>query len=1549
MSHALNQMDSDIRVERVDGVIGINVSLPHTGLGNEALPPLLEAIAAGAAGIAPAPSAVAGSSAASGHGQAGASARDVIPVNLSLEMNFISDDGLATILDTFLDWTASGGRGSSAGGRDRDGRAPAPARQRAGAGTNSNNLSRLHLRRLRFHMNRISDAGCGILASYLLRCRPELLPAEIHLSHNRITADGAIVLLQAVTQTYPRPGYKSHATPIWLRLEHNQIDPDAIKRAAVVMGLRWCTCAQHNQQLVEHVRNNGGQRGGRGRGRGGAPSADAAPSHAATSNSSGNHLSPTMTRAANLLSQGQKCSPGFCVVNAALEDFSFRGPHSSGNGSGRGGGRGRSTAGGGRQGATDKAQHHKAIHAHLPFFLDQRPSVTNAVGISTLLSRGHDVGQAPTSSIQNRSLLQPEQGAASHAAASAPTPMQGAASGNVHAQLRQQLVPALPPSPPTAPPSPSLGSATAIERLDLAGSGAGGGAAGVGTVDIEIDAFLAHSTAAMSLDDFYGIAAGTNANDGPDAESKSGVSDANEGGGGDGDTGDVVEACAAEGVSAADDAAAADDGVVDVTQHVFVPFNTLAASPPPPPAPGRPPLAALPPSASAPLLPPSRGIPAPAPGRSEGLVTGGSSEASTPISSTASSAHSNALSTLYIVLDTSAVIRMMEEHGTNAFGFQGLGLLRDQQHAQRQQPGGGDGTALASALVQQRHPRSVVFVLLETVLQQLDDNKKPIAGPASSSSFARPASSHAGNIRTTINAFMRLYPVLESSGALIRLLSEDAEDRVRCGGYHVATSPGVRLPDGRFDSDGLIIDSSLVLLRGLIDGAAAAATAAAAAAANQATASPLAPASTSAPAPSALLLTSDVRMRNRAREAGMPSSLWEDLEGRWQRLASQEAQVVDAGGAAADGGATSTSVVGNPPLTPESVLAALPSDSREQLLATLPVTDAAPRQPTTSNAVDGGSSSSTSPSQPMSPGQAQPISFGSPARSPSTPVPAAAASGGGAGPGRVPHLELKSAAQTVQQLVALLSEYASSHKGHSSAPAPAQPTADPAPASPSCSCELCIRAASAIHAASHLPDVWMGMHAAKMRTSNLHAALYTQTQSPDHNKQQRAQRILSSSADVARTGVASIAIASAAVHTSSSKGIAPAVASHLRSVAGVASKQLPQVLHLAPTAGVVQTNEAINRAGRLNISRAVVSAAAPASISSPSVRAPQVPGVPSGARASARTRVAKPSSAATHGLASDADGLVDGTDTGSDGESRYSSGEDLLGNGRKGQDSQYESDTTDDDDDSDDTDVDFGNHDGTGRGGGLIVPSSKQLKGFRVPHRRTITSRRSGGAVFEPAPADHDEADGDDDHDDDESGDGSDDDASEADDGSEDSSSSSSSNDASDDDEDTGEEEDDEMEAILRIAMGHAAPAGRARSALGTATASRSKAAASGFTRGNHPPDHHHHHPVSPVKRGMASTRGALRRAAGAGIDFAGFGVQDGSGARAGLHSLGSSPKTKRSSANADTGEYSSPGRGHGGRGGGFGSGRGGRAHRGGSSGSGRGGAGAHAPGGRRR
>jgi hypothetical protein len=196
----------------------------------------------------------------------------------------------------------------------------------------------------------------------------------------------------------------------------------------------------------------------------------------------------------------------------------------------------------------------------------------------------------------------------------------------------------------------------------------------------------------------------------------------------------------------------------------------------------------------------------------------------------ASAPGASAPAPLFVVLDTSAVVRMVERGAEAApppFSFAAFG---------------------ASTL-----RGGIVWVLLDTVLQQLDDSKRASA-----------------YLSRAVNAFMRLYPQLEAVGALARLAAEDVEDAVRAGA-NVVSQPGCRTADGRFDSDGVIIDASLLVLRSL-----------AAAAASDARAQ-------------LLLLTADVGMRNRAMGVGLPAALWEDVNRRFAPGAAlTSATLVDA-------------------------------------------------------------------------------------------------------------------------------------------------------------------------------------------------------------------------------------------------------------------------------------------------------------------------------------------------------------------------------------------------------------------------------------------------------------------------------------------------------------------------------------------------------------------------------------------------------------------------------------------------------------------------------
>ena len=218
---------------------------------------------------------------------------------------------------------------------------------------------------------------------------------------------------------------------------------------------------------------------------------------------------------------------------------------------------------------------------------------------------------------------------------------------------------------------------------------------------------------------------------------------------------------------------------------------------------------------------------------------------------------------LYLLLDTNVIVHMMDN--SEPFSFEKL---------------------LAAPPIPSSD-RPLIFVLIDTVRQQLDEQKdlKNVV------------------LRHRVNDFFRLVPILEAAVRFFVLFSPsswslltnatsqgylnrpDVEDFVRVAGYHWATRPGERKPDGfSFDSDGMIIDCGLVLSHMLRTSAPSSGT-----------------------APQVLLLTEDVGMRERALQFDMPCDAW--------------ARVND--GFKASG----------PPISVVSILSYLQPDTAEMLLA----------------------------------------------------------------------------------------------------------------------------------------------------------------------------------------------------------------------------------------------------------------------------------------------------------------------------------------------------------------------------------------------------------------------------------------------------------------------------------------------------------------------------------------------------------------------------------------------------------------------------------------
>mmetsp|Transcript_92026 Transcript_92026/g.177370 ORF Transcript_92026/g.177370 Transcript_92026/m.177370 type:complete len:881 (+) Transcript_92026:65-2707(+) len=75
------------------------------------------------------------------------------------------------------------------------------------------------LRILRLFSNRIDDEGAEAIGEILRHCRSM---EEIHLSHNRFTRRGIEAIVAAADRELPRDG--SQQRPLWLRLEHNDVE-----------------------------------------------------------------------------------------------------------------------------------------------------------------------------------------------------------------------------------------------------------------------------------------------------------------------------------------------------------------------------------------------------------------------------------------------------------------------------------------------------------------------------------------------------------------------------------------------------------------------------------------------------------------------------------------------------------------------------------------------------------------------------------------------------------------------------------------------------------------------------------------------------------------------------------------------------------------------------------------------------------------------------------------------------------------------------------------------------------------------------------------------------------------------------------------------------------------------------------------------------------------------------------------------------------------------------------------------------------------------------
>ncbi|CAK9033292.1 Uncharacterized protein SCF082_LOCUS20436 [Durusdinium trenchii] len=86
---------------------------------------------------------------------------------------------------------------------------------------------------LKLHGNRIRKAGAEMLGMWI-RTAPMAL-YELHLSHNRICTEGALSIVESIAKTarYPsdRPNNGDACVPLWLRMEHNDIEASFVQNA----------------------------------------------------------------------------------------------------------------------------------------------------------------------------------------------------------------------------------------------------------------------------------------------------------------------------------------------------------------------------------------------------------------------------------------------------------------------------------------------------------------------------------------------------------------------------------------------------------------------------------------------------------------------------------------------------------------------------------------------------------------------------------------------------------------------------------------------------------------------------------------------------------------------------------------------------------------------------------------------------------------------------------------------------------------------------------------------------------------------------------------------------------------------------------------------------------------------------------------------------------------------------------------------------------------------------------------------------------------------
>lgn len=106
----------------------------------------------------------------------------------------------------------------------------------------------VHVAYLKLFSNRISQSGILAISELIMAENDAEAILEIHLSHNEIEDEAAVILLQSFAENRKYPPRRScGAVPVWLRLNHNRIaDTRGVVSRVAAEGLRVCMASDRH-------------------------------------------------------------------------------------------------------------------------------------------------------------------------------------------------------------------------------------------------------------------------------------------------------------------------------------------------------------------------------------------------------------------------------------------------------------------------------------------------------------------------------------------------------------------------------------------------------------------------------------------------------------------------------------------------------------------------------------------------------------------------------------------------------------------------------------------------------------------------------------------------------------------------------------------------------------------------------------------------------------------------------------------------------------------------------------------------------------------------------------------------------------------------------------------------------------------------------------------------------------------------------------------------------------------------------------------------------